>query len=158
MKNKQRSRHRAEALQRKEMRTDKRHHAYRMAAAILLVGAAIALIGGLLSGGGWIALAIGTTAVDVLLAVGLLQFGRKARTLVLIRAILGAIVWPAFYFASYNLASAVLASTAQLAYAGALILLLTGRAENWRFIVSGSLFSVLTLGINGVAWILAALM
>jgi hypothetical protein len=94
------------------------------------------------------------SAIDLLLAFGLLQFRPGARNWMLFRAGVGAIVIPLWAFASNEITTAIVMSVIQWGYCGALILLLTGQSKTWRLILGVGIFVVFTLGVFAVLLLL----
>lgn len=128
--------------------------AYRLAAIVLFLGVVVQVAHAVVC---WVydvptepeAFGIGSAVVDVLLAIGLLQARSGARTWVLFRAGLGAIVGSIVLYTSQDALSATLGSVAQWGYCGSLILLLTGRSKTWRLVLAMASFVVLVLGLSG---------
>ncbi|NIV30419.1 MAG: hypothetical protein GWN58_13260 [Anaerolineae bacterium] len=136
--------------------------AYRLAATVLLVGALVTVADVLIS---W-ALGLGTAAgfsviiriaIDVGLAIGLLQLRKGARTWVLIRAGVGATLWPIVLFLSNDLITAAIMSVMQWGFCGALLLFLTGQSKTWRLVLGMVIFVVFTLGLFGALMLLVLL-
>ncbi len=139
-----------------ETRTGQSRLAYRLAAALLIVGVASQIVDALLTPNtpGGLNISI---VIDLGLAIGLLQLRAGARTWVLIRAGLGAIVWPVLFFQSNDFASAVLMTLAEWGYCGGLILLLTGQSKTWRLVLAVAVFAVFFLGLVALSLLLLAL-
>jgi hypothetical protein len=117
--------------------------AYRLAAGLLFAGTGLAVIDGVVA---WSMPSLTPIAIDVAIAIGLLQFRRGARTWTLVRSVLGMILWPLLWFTSTGPSAASLLSLPQWGYSLAMILLLTGRSKTWRLCLAAGLFVVLTLG------------
>lgn len=136
--------------------------AYRLAAAVLLLTTLVNIVDGL------VAWALGTGAelglsklvpilIDVGLAIGLLRLLRGARTWVLIRAGVGATLWPIVLFLSNDPLTAAIMSIMQWGFCGALLLLLTGESKTWRLVLGIVIFVVFTLGLFAILMLLALL-
>jgi hypothetical protein len=131
--------------------------AYRLAAILLFVGASLNIIDALSSGGAAIAQYLTPIGIDVGLGIYLLRFSGRARLWVLVRAVLGGIVWPILAFLGNDPFTAVVMSAMQLGYSSALVLLLTGQSKTWRIALALGLFVVLTLGTLSLALLILAL-
>jgi hypothetical protein len=147
----------AEPLAPGETPTGQSRLAYRLAAALLFVGASLNILDALLSGGASIAPYLVSIGIDVALGVYLLRLSGRARLWVLARAILGGIVWPILAFLGNDPFTAVVMSAMQLGYSSALVLLLTGQSKTWRIALALSIFVVFTLGTFTVLLLLVAL-
>ncbi len=132
--------------------------AYRLAAILMFITALISIVDRILAVVWDVSSELGpvrnapyaSSAIDVGLAIGLLREIRTARTLILIRSGLGAIVWPIILFSSFEPLAALLMSVMQWGYCGAIVLLLTGRSKTWRLVLATSAFAVLTVGLFAV--------
>jgi len=127
--------------------------AYRLAAGLLLINSAVALLFALPQGA--VTPSVAPVIIDSALAIGLLEFHRGARTLVLLRAGLGvawAVATAAILLLQSNPTSTELVWTVglQLAYAVPVILLLTGRSNKWRFGAAVAIFAVAL--VAGQVW------
>ncbi len=139
-----------------ETRTGQSRLAYRLAAALLVVGVTFQIVDALLTPNtpGGLNISI---VIDFGLAIGLLQLRAGARTWVLVRAVLGAILWPVLFFHGNDLPSAVFMTVAQWGYCGAVILLLTGKSTTWRLVLAVAVFAVFYLGLIALWLLLLAL-
>ena len=118
--------------------------AYRLAAALLLLNAILGLVGSMASGA---VAAPSMIVIDSALALGLIDLRRGAHALALFRASVGAIVGTmlaaSFLLrAAQPLAAAISGALAQLAYAGSIILLLSGKSKPWRIALAMGVFLV----------------
>ena len=126
--------------------------AYYLAAGVLLLGALVTVVDVLVSsaldisteGGFSIIIRI---AIDVGLAIGLFQLRKGARTWVLIRAGVGAALWPIVLFLSNDPITAAIMSVMQWGFCGALLLLLTGQSKAWRYLIGIAIIVVYKLGL-----------
>jgi hypothetical protein len=136
--------------------------AYRLAAAVLVLGALISIMDALVAWamGGQTDLVLFQklpVVIDVALAVGLFQLRKGARTWVLIRAGAGATLWPILLFLNHDAITATVLSVMQWGSCGALLLLLTGQSKTWRLVLAVASFVVFTLGLFGVLMLLVLL-
>ena len=140
-----------------ETSTGQSRLAYRLAAVVLCLGILLNIISIPMGGGATI---IVSSAIDLILAIGLLRLKAGARNFVFFRAFVGAIVIPLFTFFIYtngDLIATLLSSLIQWGYCGALILLLTGQSKTWRLILAAGIFVVFTLGISALFLLLIVL-
>jgi hypothetical protein len=140
-----------------ETPTDQTRLAYRLAAILLLVGVSMNIIEALLVGGTVVAAYIPPIGIDLVLGIGLLRLSGRARFWVLVRAVLGAIIWPILLFLGTEPFSAMVMSTMQWAYSIALFLLLTGQGKTWRMGLALAVFAGFTLGPFGLGLLTMAL-
>jgi len=136
--------------------------AYRLAAAVLFLVALINVVDGAVAWALGVEAELGLCTVlpiliDGGLAVGLLQLRKGARTWVLIRAGLGATLWPILLFLGNDPITAIIMSVMQWGFCGALLLLLTGETKTWRLALAAAIFVVFTLGLFGVLMLFALL-
>lgn len=136
--------------------------AYRLAALVLFLGTLVSIVDALAAWALGLSLDVGICRVapiliDLGLAIGLLQLRAGARTWVLVRAVLGAIVWPIFLFTSNDAITAIILTVIQWGFCGALILLLTGQSKTWRLVLAMGSFVIFTLGVCGTMLLLAVL-
>ncbi len=136
--------------------------AYRMAAAVLFLVVLINVVDGVLAWALGVEAEIGLCTalpilIDVGLGIGLIQLRKGARTWVLIRAGVGATLWPILLFLSNEPITAAIMSAMQWGFCGALLLLLTGESKTWRLALAAALFVVFTLGLFAVLILLVLL-
>jgi tetratricopeptide (TPR) repeat protein len=130
---------------------DQSQLAYRLTALILLLGASINIISWFLLGN--ISPYMISTVVDVILAIGLLQFRTGARSFTLFRTVVGAVLGPILFFVNNDIVTALVTSAIQWGYCGSILLLLTGQTKTWRVILAGAI-AALVLGCNGLSLLL----
>jgi len=136
--------------------------AYRLAAAVLFLVALINVVDGVLAWALGVEAEVGLcTALPILidfgLGIGLIQLRKGARTWVLIRAGVGATLWPILLFLGNDPITAAIMSAMQWGFCGALLLLLTGESKTWRLALAAAIFVVFTLGLFGVLMLFALL-
>lgn len=136
--------------------------AYRLAGAVLLLGALVSVVDALVSWAFDIPVETGFSrilalVIDIGLAIGLFQLRKGARTWVLIRAGAGAILWPIVLFLGSDPLTAAILSVMQWGFCGALLLLLTGESKPWRLALGVASFVVFYLGLCGLMMLLALL-
>lgn len=122
--------------------------AYQLAALLLLVNSSVALLFALPQGAATPSLV--PVLIDSALAIGLLEFRRGARTLVLLRAGVGvalAVAMAAMLLLQSNptLTELVWTVGLQLASSMSLILCLTGRSSTWRLGLAAGIFVIVLL-------------
>ncbi len=136
--------------------------AYRLAAAVLFLVVLVNVVDGLVAWAMDIEAELGLCTVlpiliDVGLGIGLIQLRKGARTWVLIRAGIGATLWPILLFLSNDPITAVIMSAMQWGFCGALLLLLTGQSKTWRLALAVAIFVVFTLGLFSFLMLFALL-
>lgn len=126
--------------------------AYRLAAGVLLLNALLNIISTLfylIAGLPPSMPAIVSGVIDLALAVGLFQLRPGARTWVLLRAVLGAIMMPLCAVSNGDLVELGLSALVYWGYAGSLLVLLTGESKTWRIAVGIVLFIIFGLFLAG---------
>jgi hypothetical protein len=126
--------------------------AYRLAAVVLYLAVlvnVVSIVFAIAVGDPPPANLIVSSIIDSALGVGLLLLKRGARSLVLIRAVLGGIFLPILTFAQGDVVVAIVTTVMQWGYCGSLILLLTGESKTWRIVVGMAIFCVFSLCLGG---------
>jgi hypothetical protein len=117
------------------------HGAVIAAAVIILFNALLSIITSFSGDAGSPGLFIGSFIFDIILSINILRGKHWARTWMLIRAVLGFIIWFIVSLAMKDYASAII----QVGYFTSIILLLTGHTTRLRLWGSVALFIVLFL-------------
>jgi hypothetical protein len=95
--------------------------------------------------------------INFWLSVGLFFKNKHSRWAALVRAAVGALIWPIFLFVGHDLLTATLLTVINEGICIPVLLLLTGQSKPWRLVSAMGIFVVFGPGLYGLLMMLVLL-